>query len=397
MQFNLLDPNAYFPATLVGQLGMTASPKWLAAAADDATLNQQPVGTGPFKFDSRTQDSVTRFVRNEDWWGGEVYLDAVEFYPVPDSATRTDRLLSGELDALHTTDPDSILVLQDEGIAGNVDDSAAEQFAMINSVAPPFDDIRARQALAYATPRQTYLDLIALGVIRGADQRFIPEDPYHNPAVKQVADDPDTAIALAAEYCAERGSETNPSTGQSTCTDGKINFELQWSGGSVLQTRRAEILTEGWSAAFNVTPDELAEDEHIQQTALGQYNVNLWRQFEAEDPSADNVWLLCRAVGSQQTPPSAISLNWPQLCDPERDAALLAAQATTDQAERVALYQQVEQMINEDFVYIFLTHTAWANSFADNVHGVCDRTSPEGVKLKCAVAGRTWFSTVWMD
>jgi peptide/nickel transport system substrate-binding protein len=390
VQFNLLDANAYFPATVVGQLGMTASPAWLEAAAADPTLNQQPVGTGPFKFDSRSQDSVTRFVRNDDWWGGEVYLDAVEFYPVPDSATRVDLMLGGELEALQTTDPDSIIVLEDEEIPNVYDDSAAEQFAMINSAAAPFDDIRARQALAYATPRQTYLDLIALGVIRGADQRFIPEDPYHNPDVKMVGDDPDTAAALAAEYCAERGSETNPTTGQPTCSDGKINIELQWSGPSVLQTRRAEILEEGWSAAFNVTPDELLEDEHIQQTALGQYNVNLWRQFEAEDPSADNVWLLCRTIGG-------ISLNWPRFCDEERDAALLQAQATTDQAERIALYQQVEQMINEDYLYIFFTHTAWMNAFTENVHGVCDRTSPEGVPLKCAVAGRTWFSSVWMD
>ena len=86
VQFNLLDSNAYFPATLATQLGMVASPTWLAAALADPTLNQEPVGTGPFKFDSRSQDSVTRFVRNDDWWNGDVYLDAVEFYPVPDTA-----------------------------------------------------------------------------------------------------------------------------------------------------------------------------------------------------------------------------------------------------------------------------------------------------------------------
>ena len=390
VQFNLLDSNAYFPATLATQLGMVASPTWLAAAEADPTLNQQPVGTGPFRFDTRSQDSVTRFVRNDEWWNGEVYLDAVEFYPVPDTATRVDLMLGGELEALQTTDPDAILTLQDEGIPNVYDDSAAEQFAMINSVAAPFDDVRARQALAYATPRQTYLDLIALGVIRGADQRFIPEDPYHNPAVKQVGDDPDQAIALATEYCNERGGETNPTTGQPTCSDGKINIELQFAGPAVIQTRRAEILDEGWSAAFNVTFDELLEDEHIQQTALGQYNVNLWRQFEAEDPSTDNVWLLCRTIGG-------ISLNWPRYCDEERDALLMQAQATTDQAERIQLYQQVEQMVNDAYTYIFLTHTAWMNAFTENVHGVCDRISPEGEPLKCAVAGRTWFQTVWID
>ena len=54
-------------------------------------------------------------------------------------------------------------------------------------------------------------------------------------------------------------------------------------------------------------------------------------------------------------------------------------------------------MINDAYTYIFFTHTAWMNAFTDNVHGVCDRVSPEGVPLKCAVAGRTWFQTVWMD
>ena len=105
VQFNLLDANAYFPATISGQLGMVASPTWLEAAKADPTLNQQPVSTGPFKFDTRSLDSVTRFVRNDSWWNGDVYLDAVEFYPVPDSATRVDQMDGGELDALQTTDP----------------------------------------------------------------------------------------------------------------------------------------------------------------------------------------------------------------------------------------------------------------------------------------------------
>src|SRR6056297_1398341 len=74
IQFNLLDPNAQFPKALTGQLGYLASPTWLAAALEDPTLNQQPVGTGPFVFDSRSADSVTRFVRNEDWWNGSAFL-----------------------------------------------------------------------------------------------------------------------------------------------------------------------------------------------------------------------------------------------------------------------------------------------------------------------------------
>ena len=391
VQFNLLDSNAYFPATVNAQLGMIASPAWLEAALADPTLNQEPVGTGPFVFDTRSADSVTRFVRNEDWWGGEVYLDAVEFYPVPDAATRVDLLFGGELDALQTTDAASVLDVQgDDSIQNVIDDTSEESFTMINSTVAPFDDLRARQALAYATPRQNYIDLVGLGVQRGADQRFTPESPYYNPDVKQLADDPESAIAMAAEYCAEKGSETNTVLNTSTCTDGKINIELQWSGPSVLQTRIAEILDEGWSVAFNVTFNELLQAPHIQETAFGQYNTVQWRQFGADDPSADNLWLLCRTIGG-------ISLNWPRNCDEGRDAILLQAQATTDSAERVALYQQASQLINDSFTYIFLVHTLWANSFVETVHGMCDRMSPEGELLRCASNGRTWFSSVWID
>ena len=88
--YNLAESNVYFPGTVSGQLGMIASPTWLAAALEDPNLNQAPVGTGPFAFESRSQDSTTKFVRNDDWWGGDVYLDAIEFIPVTDPDTRND-------------------------------------------------------------------------------------------------------------------------------------------------------------------------------------------------------------------------------------------------------------------------------------------------------------------
>ena len=54
-------------------------------------------------------------------------------------------------------------------------------------------------------------------------------------------------------------------------------------------------------------------------------------------------------------------------------------------------------MIHDQYLYIFLTHTPWVNAFAENVHGVCDRTSPEGVLLRCVSNGRNWFSSIWIS
>lgn len=261
---------------------------------------------------------------------------------------------------------------------------------MINSSVPPFDDIRARRALTLATPVDLYNELIALGVNRPADQMFTPDSPYYNPDVVQEHDDPEGAAALVDEYCAERGGDENPLLGTTTCTDGRINIELQWSGPSVVQTRIAELLDEGWSeAGFNVTYDELLQDEHILQTAIGQYNVNTWRQFGAANPANDNVWLMCRNIGG-------ISLNWPRFCDPERDALLLEIMATDDEEVRIPLLQELVQKINQDYLYIFFNHTLWDNAFSSNVRGVCERTAPDGTALECESNGRTWFSSVWM-
>jgi peptide/nickel transport system substrate-binding protein len=392
MTFNLLEPNANFPTTLYSQLGMVASPTWLAAAADDASLNQAPVGTGPFKFESRSEDSVTRFVRNDAWWNGEVYLDAVEFFPVPDPDSRVDLLQGGELEAVHTDVPGPVLDLTaDDSLQNVLIDKGEEEFAMLNSSIPPFDDVRARRALALATPVDLYNELINLDAARPADQMFTPDSPFYNPDVVQEHDDPDGALALVQEYCAERGGDTNDVLGTPTCTDGKINIEYQFSGPSVSQTRIADLLIEAWTnAGFNVTRDELLQDEHISQTAFGQYNANTWRQFGYANPADDRVWLMCRNIGG-------ISLNWPRFCDEERDALILEIMATPDQEAQIPLWQELVRKINEDYLYIFFNHSLWDNAFAENVHGVCDRTAPDGTPLLCASNGRTWFSSVWMD
>jgi peptide/nickel transport system substrate-binding protein len=179
MEFHPLEPSQFFPSALTAQLGYIASPTWLDALAADPTLEQEPVGTGPFKFDSRTEDSVTKFVRNDEWWGieaiGPIYLDAIEFYPVPDPDTRTELLLNGDLDILHTTDTNQFPTYRDDSsLQLAIDDKGEEYFLMINTSKAPFDDVRVREALALATDRQGYYDLFNGGEGQMADQMFTP-------------------------------------------------------------------------------------------------------------------------------------------------------------------------------------------------------------------------------
>jgi ABC-type transport system substrate-binding protein len=360
---------------------MVASPVWLEAALEDPTLNQAPVGTGPFVFESRSEDSVTRMVRNETWWNGDVYLDAVEFVTVTDPDTRNDLLFQGEIQALQTTNAASVDDLRnEEGLQNLIDDSGDESFIMVNSAGTPFDDIRARKALTFATPRQNYIDLIGLGIQQPADQMFTPASPYYNADVQQEADQPELVADLVASYCGEFPDN---------CTDGKIDMEFQWSGPSVVQTRIAELLDEGWSVGFNVKFQELPQDAHIQEVAFGVFDVVSWRQFGAANPADDRVWIECATIGG-------LSLNWPRFCDEDRDAILNELALATTVEARQPLLAELSEKIQQDYLYVFMLHTLWDHSFAENVRGMCGHKTPSGDDMRCVLNGRTWLSNVWL-
>ncbi len=392
MEFHPLDASQYFPTALTAQLGYIASPTWLDALAADPTLEQAPVGTGPFQFDSRTEDSVTRFVRNDNWWGtdiiGPTYLDAIEFFPVPDPDTRTEMIQNGELDLLHTTDTNQFQTYRDDPkLTTSIDENGEEYFLMINTAKAPFDDIRVRQALALATDRQGYYDLFNAGEGIMADQMFTPDSQYFNPDVKQDGNDPAAAAALVAEYCGENPVDAD---GKAQCTDGKVNMEYQWSGPSVIATRIADFYNENWKASFNVTFDEQNQQMHIQEAALGVYNVVGWRQFGAENPGDDRVWLECRNIGG-------ISLNWPRYCDEARDALIKEIANPASPDERVGLIQELVQNLHDSYAYIFMTHSSWAIVNTDKVQGNCDRKSPDGNALVCSTNGRMYFQSTWLS
>lgn len=391
MVFKPLEPTQYFPSALTAQLGYLASPTWLDALAADPTLEQEPIGTGPFKFESRVEDSVTKFVRNDDWWGaaviGPVYLDGVDFYPITDPSTRTELLLNGDIDLMHTTDTNQFEIYREEDVTLSIDESGEEYFLMINTTKAPFDDVRVRKALALATDRQGYYDLFQAGEGRLADQMFLSESPNYNPDVSQEANDPEGAAALVAEYCGENPTADD---GTALCNNGKIDMEYQWSGPSVLATRIADFYDNSWSDLFNVKFDEKSQADHIQETALGLYNVVGWRQFGAENPGDDRVWLECRNIGG-------ISLNWPRYCSEERDALILEIANPSNPDDRPALFQKLVQNIHDSYAYIFMVHSSWAVVNNPNVEGMCDRVAPDGKLLPCATNGRMYFSSIWLS
>jgi len=385
IRFHAKRPHVDFPNVFTGQLGMIPSLAYMQAATEDGSLNQAPVGTGPFMFDSRVQDSMTRFVRNPNYWGGDVYLDAIEFYIYTDGELAAGAMAAGDIDTMGTSNTEAILTLRGldaDGYQLYETDEGEETFSMMNAGRPPFDDIRARKALTYAFARDNFVEFIGAGVLRPADQAFNPESPFFNPDVRQEHDTPDLATPLVAEYCADVPD---------MCTDGKINAEYQYSGPSVIQDRTYDLLTDGWSDHFNFTKDMVLQDDHITHAILGMYDFITWRQFGGRNPDGHILWTSCDSIGP-------LSLNWPRLCDPARDELMYAARASDDREANVGLWQQWAENINQSYTYLFQTHTMWNNSYSPRVRNMCGYVLTDGSLPRCHVGGGAIaWSQMWIE
>jgi peptide/nickel transport system substrate-binding protein len=81
--------------------GIFILPAHLYEGSDWATnpANQEPVGTGPFKFSSYTAGQSIELDANLDYWGEGPYLDRLIFQIIPDANTAYQALLNGEIDA----------------------------------------------------------------------------------------------------------------------------------------------------------------------------------------------------------------------------------------------------------------------------------------------------------
>ncbi|MBM3672230.1 MAG: ABC transporter substrate-binding protein [Actinobacteria bacterium] len=353
-RYNMAGPNAHIEQYFVSQIGYIASPTYIEAAKANPDLNQEPVGTGPFVFESRTQDSSTTFVRNDDYWAGDVKLDGIEFVIQTDPARRADQLLADELDMMHTSDFGTIDLLRGEDVQTIEQGTAEEGFALINTQAPPFDDVRARKALALATPRKNYLQIIGKGVAEPADSMFHPSSPFSNPDVKQEADKPAAAKKLAAEYCADVPEN---------CEGDKIKFTFKYTGPSEILELTADVLIDGWDAAFVVERAQELQDDYVLHVATGDYQVVAWRQFGADDPDGDFTWIDCRNAGE----PGSLSITWSRFCNEEIQALGQEQRASAEQSVQVENWQTISEILNEEYVYIFLSHTIWQIAASNDV------------------------------
>lgn len=181
----------------------------------DAWYKTHPVGTGPFKFDSYIPKQKVVLIRNEDYFRGTPILEKVVVWFVPDVGTREAGLRSGEFDIIEglkekawaekvATFPETRVVFFGP---------AETQVLHFNMIKPPFDNIKVRQAVAYAINREEVAAFLG-----GAYPIYSPAmaPPVPGALTREEAEqagvayeyDPDRAKALLAEAGYPNGFST---------------------------------------------------------------------------------------------------------------------------------------------------------------------------------------------
>ncbi|MFD8983213.1 ABC transporter substrate-binding protein [Streptomyces sp. NPDC059564] len=163
---HLTTPDALFPQAMANSAGTVANAASMAAAGKDfGTADGGLDCTGPFRLGEWQQGQSLRLDRFDGYWGKRAKAGHATFVFLPDSAARTNALLTGEADGSFAVPPESLSRLRaaDTGRLYRGENLTTVNLA-VSDLGGTLADVRVRRALMLALDREGF----AKGAMRGA-------------------------------------------------------------------------------------------------------------------------------------------------------------------------------------------------------------------------------------
>lgn len=302
-------------------------------------LDKTPVGTGPFKYVSRSPQENIVIEKFGEYWDTEnqAYLDQVTFKVVGDSNAIVTGLKSGSIDMyprINSTQAAQLADDQDlEIYEGGMN---LIQALYLNNGEKPFDDEKVRQALCYAVNRQEVLDMMAdgKGTIIGSSM-FPAFEKYYMP---ELVDKYPQDIQKAKELLAEAGYP-----------DG---FDMTISVPNNYQQHidTAQVLVEQLKQVGINAEIQLIEWDSWLSDVYGE------RNFQSTVVGIDAAYLSGRALLERFTSDS--DKNFINYSNPEYDSLYEQVKKSTDESEQIDLYKQMETLLADDAANVYIQDMA---------------------------------------
>lgn len=299
--------------------------------ADYENQDTAPVGTGPFKFVSRTPQQDFVMERFEDYWGAPAWLDKVTYKICENADALVMNLNGGSIDlCAHLTSAQASQLNQNfqvlEGTMNLV------QAIYLNNQAKPFDNQLVRQALCYAIDRQGIMDMVADGHGTAVGSSIYPA--FTKYFLPELVDKYPHDVAKAKELLAQAGYPD----GFDMTISVPNNYQPHMDTAEVV----AEQLRE---AGINVTIQPVEWSTWLDTIYNG-------RQFQATLVGVDAANMTARAMLERFT--SDYGKNFINYNNPAYDALFQKAINAQDEAGQTDLYKQMETMLADTAANVYI-------------------------------------------
>lgn len=340
-------PNAPFFLNALGN-GVIPRHVWEKIPPADwnkAIHSQNPVGTGPFKFNRYVTDQFVYLTAYDGYHDGRPYIDEI-VYKILAQETALAQLQAGSLDVADVQVTDIATAQADPKLEVVEFPNLVYQYMGMNTRREPFDDKRVRQAASHAIDKQAIINDLLQG---HAGSLYAPIHPLtwaYSDDVPRFEYDPARAKALLDEAGWREG------TGGVRVKDGKpLSVKLYYPSGNRVRELSAPVIQAYLKAVgfdveierqdFATLVPRIYKDADFQAYLMG------WSLNPEPDPSG----VFSRA----QLPDGKAELNNSVGWAPDESEALLRqGMETLDQNQRVEIYARWQKLIAEEQPYVWL-------------------------------------------
>lgn len=318
-------------------------------ASDPNFLTTNACGSGPYKLTSYdTTNAVVLTSRGDDYWGAEkAKNDSVTYKLVQEASDRQLLLQKGDVDiALDLEDKNISNVAAMDGVTVEQFASNKHLFFCLNNKVAPFDDVRVRQAIAYAIPYDSLVNDVMYGNAT-VTTSMLPDNVSGH-----ISDDKThytTDLEKAKELLAEAGYPDGFS-----CTMTLGNGFTDWEESAV--TIQAALKQIGIDMQIN----EVDRSAFLSDAAGG----NLQCFFNRFNPFIGDPGYLVNCMYT-----SSSSYNYFNYSNSEFDALYTKAESEDTEEARLEDYKQMQYIFAEDCPVVELYQYGFAYCARDNVKG----------------------------
>lgn len=300
---------------------------------DQAT---SPVGTGPFRFVSRSVQQNLVVEKFADYWGEPAYLDKVTFQIFEDSNALMSALSAESVDmAIHLT-IDQVNTIG-EGTYQTLEGTMnLVQALYLNNDVEPFDNELVRQAMCYAIDKDGIMDLTAEGHGTKVGTSIYPAFTKYF----------DESLSDAYPYDPAKAQELLAQAGYPDGFDMTITVPSNYTP----HMNVAEVLVEQLAqVGIRATVNPVEWETWLSETYIGRDFESTVVGFDA--PTLTAGALLDRWVSDDES-------NMINYDNPEYDDLILQARATTDDTQRTDLYKQAAALLSETAANVYIQDLA---------------------------------------